>query len=82
MPLMPLMPLMPPMMGTRSWFAGILTDKSNKQCVVYKAATCCESEDDFKAWLDVCVDRDGHNAINVVGAPSSKVSCTSNQSMA
>ena len=54
-----------------SWFAGELTRKSNKQCVVYKAAPCMASPAAFEAWLDQCVERDRITAVNVVGAPSS-----------
>jgi hypothetical protein len=56
-----------------SWYAGCITAASHKQCVVYKAATCCESAAAFEAWLTDCVQRDGHTAVNVVGAPSSAV---------
>eukprot|EP01052_Picozoa_sp_SAG31_P002010 SAG31_NODE_67_length_28318_cov_6.493674_28_plen_197_part_00 len=54
-----------------SWYAGCITAASHKQCVVYKAAPACESPAAFEKWLGDCVERDGHTAINVVGAPSS-----------
>ncbi len=52
-----------------SWYAGIVTSESNKQCVVYKAAPC---DADFDQWLQDCVSKDGHTALTIVGAPSSK----------
>jgi hypothetical protein len=54
-----------------SWFASVLTRLSGKECVVYKAATCCESPAAFSQWVDECAEAHGHSAINVVGAPSS-----------
>lgn len=59
-----------------SWYAGCITAASHKQCVVYKAAPACESGPAFEKWLSECTERDGHTAINVVGAPSSAVSST------
>jgi hypothetical protein len=52
-----------------SWYAGIVTSESNKQCVVYKAAPC---DANFDQWLQDCVAKDGHTALTIVGAPSSK----------
>ena len=52
-----------------SWYAGIVTSESNKQCVVYKAAPC---DAGFSDWLRDCVEKDGHSALTIVGAPSSK----------
>ena len=54
-----------------SWFAGVLSAQSHKQCIVYKAAPCVESEESFRHWLSDSVERDGHTAVNIVGAPSS-----------
>ena len=51
-----------------SWYAGLVTSESGKSCVVYKAAPCCERFDD---WLSDCVQKDGHTALTIVGAPSS-----------
>ena len=51
-----------------SWYAGLVTSESGKSCVVYKAAPC---DPDFDRWLADSVEKDGHNALTVVGAPSS-----------
>ena len=56
-----------------SWFAGVLSEESMKQCIVYKAAPCVSSTEEFQRWLFECAERDGHTAVNIVGAPSSKV---------
>ena len=53
-----------------SWYAGIVTSESSKQCVVYKAAPC---DANFDTWLQDCVQKDGHTALTIVGAPSSRV---------
>ena len=53
-----------------SWFASVLTKLSGKECVVYKAATCCDSHAQFEEWVNECVGEHGHTAINIVGAPS------------
>ena len=52
-----------------SWYAGLITSESGKGCVVYKAAPC---DANFESWLADCVGKDGHTALTVVGAPSSK----------
>lgn len=53
-----------------SWYAGVLTSESNKSCIVYKAAPC---SNDFDGWLKDCVEKDGHTALTIVGAPTSRV---------
>ena len=52
-----------------SWYAGLVTTESGKGCVVYKAAPC---DANFESWLADCIGKDGHTALTVVGAPSSK----------
>ena len=52
-----------------SWYAGLITSEAGKSCIVYKAAPCDPNFDD---WLSDSVTKDGHTALTVVGAPSSK----------
>lgn len=52
-------------------YARLLADASHKGCIVYKVPGMCESREAFVEWLDDCKHVHGHQAVNIVGAPSS-----------
>ena len=51
-------------------YASYFRPVSGKQCVVYKSVVE-ESSEAFESWLDNAISQYGHNAFNLVGAPSS-----------
>lgn len=54
-----------------SGFGGILSAMTGKSCVIYKCAVE-HSQESFDKWLDMCKDKHGHSALNLVGAATSK----------
>jgi len=55
-----------------SWYASLFHDLSAKHCVVYKSVVE-NSMENLDMWLDAAIYTHGHRAVNLVGAPSSKM---------
>lgn len=54
-----------------SAYGAILRDVSSKQCLIYRSSVS-DSKEALDQWLDRCRGADGHAALNLVGAATSK----------